>query len=223
MIEFDGKDLDEALSAAAAAMGRPVGELDYELVEGGRKGVFGLGARPVRIRVRGELPIPPLERAPAAAPPVATPDDGGSAPKRTLLRMLRLMGFALEASESRRGGVLEIVLDGPDRKRLLAKDGELLTALEVVLSRMGRRAWPDDLSIRLTCPGFASDRDDDLVERVREAASEVTRSGDRRHLPAMNPYQRRIVHMTVREFPGLRTVSEGEGFLKRIRVEKIGS
>jgi predicted RNA-binding protein Jag len=37
----------------------------------------------------------------------------------------------------------------------------------------------------------------------------------------MNPYERRVVHMTVREVPGLTTVSEGEGFLKRVRVEKI--
>jgi predicted RNA-binding protein Jag len=37
----------------------------------------------------------------------------------------------------------------------------------------------------------------------------------------MNPYERRVVHMTVRELPGLTTVSEGDGFLKRIRVERL--
>ena len=40
-------------------------------------------------------------------------------------------------------------------------------------------------------------------------------------LAAMNPYERRVVHMTIREHPGLTTVSEGDGFLKRVRVEKI--
>lgn len=202
MIEFDGKDLEEALSAAAAALGRPVGGLDYELVEEGRKGVFGLGARPVRIRVA---------------------DAGASMPVRTLREMFRLMGFTLDVTESRRDGILEISLDGPDRAALLAKDAELLRALEMVLSRMGRRAWPDDVSLRLTCPGYVSERDDDLVEQVREVASDVTRSGSSRRLPAMNPYERRIVHMTVREFPGLRSVSEGDGFLKRVRVEKSGT
>ena len=39
----------------------------------------------------------------------------------------------------------------------------------------------------------------------------------------MNPYERRVVHITVREFEGLTTVSEGEGFLKRVRVEKIAT
>ena len=203
MPEFDGKDLEEALSAAASAVGRPAAEIDYELVEGGRKGVFGLGSRPVRIRVA----------------------DGTaeSAPRRMLMDILRLMGFSLEISEARREGVLELTLDGADRSRLLERDGELITALETVLGRMGRRAWPHEPAIRLTCPGFANAEDAELVRRAREVAEEVLRSGSRRSLPEMNPYERRIVHMTIRELPGLRSSSEGEGFLKRVHVEEIGS
>ena len=34
----------------------------------------------------------------------------------------------------------------------------------------------------------------------------------------MNPYERRIVHLTVNQIPGLATESLGEGFLKQIRV-----
>jgi spoIIIJ-associated protein len=71
------------------------------------------------------------------------------------------------------------------------------------------------------CRGFRSERDDELVELVREAAAQVTRSGVPQRLHAMNPYERRVVHMTIRELPGLTTVSEGDGFLKRVRVEKI--
>jgi spoIIIJ-associated protein len=71
------------------------------------------------------------------------------------------------------------------------------------------------------CRGFRSERDDELVGMVREAAAQVARSGQPHRLHAMNPYERRVVHMTVRELPGLTTVSEGEGFMKRIRVEKI--
>jgi spoIIIJ-associated protein len=202
MPEFDGKDLDEALRTAASAVGRPVDTLDYELLEGGRKGVFGLGSRPVRIRVA---------------------EGGPSVPRRMLEQILRLMGFSLEVSEARRDGHLELQLDGTDRERLLDKDAELLSALEMVLSRMGRRGWPEEPAIRLTCPGFADGQDDALVARIREVAEEVSRSGGRHSLPAMNPYERRIVHMTIREFPRLRSVSEGDGFLKRVHVEKIGS
>lgn len=135
--------------------------------------------------------------------------------------MIAKMGFDLEVLEERRDGTLELTLDGADCKRLTARDGELLSAIEFVLSRMGRRAWPDEPSVRLLCRGFRSERDGELVTMVREAAAQVVRSGLPRTLRAMNPYERRVVHMTVRELPGLTTVSEGDGFLKRVRVEKI--
>lgn len=220
--EFDGKDLADALGAAVKALGRPASELDYEILEGGRRGVFGLGARPVRIRVAEVTgvvaaqqfspapPLPPRPASMAVSPPYAALGD-----------IISKMGFDLRVEETRRDGTLELSLDGPDRTRLTARDGELLSALEFVLNRMGRRAWPDEQPVRLVCSGFHSERDEKLVATVREAAAEVARSGLARTLRPMNPYERRVVHMIVRELPGLTTVSEGDGFLKRVRVEKL--
>ena len=219
--EFDGKDLEDALNVAAEALGRPASELDYEILEGGRKGVFGLGARPVRIRVAGGVVAKPPTAAPAAPPAATVSPAAVSSPARTLADIVARMGFELRVEETRRDGTLQLTLDGADRNRLTAHDGELLAALEFLLHRMGRRAWPDEPPLRLLCRGFRSERDDELVVMVREAAAQVARSGQPRRLHAMNPYERRVVHMTVREVPGLTTVSEGEGFLKRVRVEKI--
>jgi spoIIIJ-associated protein len=220
--EFDGKDLEDALSAAVAALGRPASELDYEILEGGRKGVFGLGARPVRIRV---AVVTGVAAARLSSPPPAIPKEETSTtdspPHAALREIISKMGFDLRVEEARRDGTLELTLDGPDRKSLTARDGELLSAIEFVLNRMGRRAWPDEPSVRLVCRGFRSERDDELVLMVREAAAQVARSGVPRRLRAMNPYERRVVHMTVRELPGMTTVSEGDGFLKRVRVEKL--
>lgn len=220
--EFDGKDLEDALSAAAEALGKPAAELDYEILEGGRKGVFGLGARLVRIRVAGVEPVASATRPKydSASTPPSEPQSL-SPPGAALRDIIEKMGFELRLEESRRNGTLELSLDGPDRKRLTARDGELLSAVEFVLNRMGRRAWPDEPAVHLVCRGFRSERDDELVELVRDAAAHVARSGQPRTLAAMNPYERRVVHMTVRELPGLTTVSEGDGFLKRVRVEKI--
>jgi predicted RNA-binding protein Jag len=39
----------------------------------------------------------------------------------------------------------------------------------------------------------------------------------------MNPYERRLVHVTVREFAGLETHSEGQGFLKAVTIRRTGS
>ena len=49
--EFEGKDLEEALGAASESLGIPEPDLDYEILEQGRRGLMGLGAKNVRIRV----------------------------------------------------------------------------------------------------------------------------------------------------------------------------
>jgi spoIIIJ-associated protein len=51
-IEFEGRTEQEAVSKACAALKLAEADLDYTMLDEGSAGVFGLGARPVRIRVR---------------------------------------------------------------------------------------------------------------------------------------------------------------------------
>src|SRR5437867_841357 len=53
--EFQGRTLEEAVGRALAQLGRQPGEVKYEIVQDGRRGFLGFGARPVRIRVLGGL------------------------------------------------------------------------------------------------------------------------------------------------------------------------
>ena len=72
-------------------------------------------------------------------------------------------------------------------------------ALEFVLNRMGRRAWPDETARAPGLPRFP--------QRARRRARRDGPGGGGsgrplrlpRRLHAMNPYERRVVHMTVRE------------------------
>ena len=45
--EFEGKDLEEALQAAATRLKIHEPDLDYKILEQGRRGLFGFGARSV--------------------------------------------------------------------------------------------------------------------------------------------------------------------------------
>ena len=51
-------------------------------------------------------------------------------------------------------------------------------------------------------------------------ASQVARTGEAKKLHPMNPYERRLVHLTIREYRGLATESEGSGFMKVITVSR---
>src|SRR5215204_5178560 len=62
--EFTGKSVEEAIKGACDAFGVGLGDLDFEILTPGSRGVLGMGAEPARI---------------VAAPRSAL---GGSAPKR---------------------------------------------------------------------------------------------------------------------------------------------
>lgn len=239
--EFEGKDLEEALNLAALELGMAEPDLDYEIVEQGRPGLFGLGTKNVRIRI-----IPPVERVPeqvevrrtakarkkkkpaaAANPsprpaPESPPAPGPEAEsvRATVQRMLELMGLEVQARVRATEDGLGLQLDGPDRKLLSRKDSELLSALQFLLNRMARRAWPEVGRIHLHSDGRREQRDEELIAATRAAARRVARTGRPKRMRQMNAYERRLVHMTVREIEGMGSRSEGDGYLKRVTIFK---
>jgi spoIIIJ-associated protein len=234
--EFEGKDLEDVLQAASASLGIAEPDLDYEIVEQGRRGLFGLGAKSVRIRV-----MPPvgesLKEGPARrrrshgdrrkrkeskpATPPSSPDADDV--RITIQKMLDLMGLKITAHAQQADSGLNVHLEGPDRKMLTQKDGELISALQFLLNRMAHRAWPEAGRIHLSCNGQRKRRDEDLAGLAREVAQQVSATGKAKRLHPMNAYERRLVHIAVRGFTELGSRSEGNGYLKRVRIYKISN
>jgi spoIIIJ-associated protein len=240
--EFEGKDLEETLQQASEALNVPEEELHYEIVEQGRRGVFGLGAKSVRIRVMPPLDAPARREAPAAEgpgrrkprtpPPVPQASrepepepqrelqPGDETVRETVQRMVDLMGLELQVGATRTDGGLSLRLEGADQRALTARNGELQSAIAFLLNRMARRTWPDVGRIHLG-EGRPRRRDDEIVALARQAAEQVSSTGKTKKLQPMNAYERRIVHLTVRDFPGLTSSSDGSGSVKRVRISKI--
>lgn len=219
--EFEGRNLEEALAAAGAALGVPAASLRYELLEEGRRGILGLGAVPTRIRV---LETPGPAQSPSIPSPAAAeaPSAAAEGVRATLQTLLDLAHLELSVRATDAGNGVRLFLQGKDRKLLLQRDAELLGSLQVVLQRMARRRWPDVGSIHVDCEGGPRRRDDDaLVDRARAVAEQVMRTGEPGRLGELNPYERRLVHMTVGSYPGLKSTSEGDGFLKPILVTRV--
>ena len=96
----------------------------------------------------------------------------------------------------------------------------MISSLQFLLNRMARRAWPGAGRIHLSCDGDRKHRDDELLELTREVIQQVASTGKTKRLHPMNAYERRLVHIAVREHGGLGSRSEGNGYLKRVRIYK---
>ena len=141
--------------------------------------------------------------------------------QQTLEKLFELAGLQIEV----RPGVVEsgvaLRLGGDDRRLLRQRNSELLLALQLLLNRMARRTWPDVGRIHLTTNGDDKTRDSKLVELTRGAAAEVTETGRTMKLRPMNAYERRLVHLTIREYSELTSSSDGSGAVKRVRISKV--
>ena len=260
--EFEGKNLQEVLETASASLGIAEPDLDYEIVEQGRRGLFGVGAKSIRIRVMPPidqlLGVPqrrrsgapkrdpqkkdPQKRAPQGSaqsrrghqnrpnrnrrareesvPATPAPEGEVTAVGETVQKMVDLMGLDLTATAVASDSGVGVELSGPDTKLMLQKDRQLMSAVQFLLNRMARRTWPQTHRVQVSCEGQKRERDDELVERTRQAADQVLQTNQPERLPEMNAYERRLVHITVREFKGLGSRSEGNGHLKRVRIFK---
>jgi len=221
-MEFEGEDLEEALSRASESLGIPREELDYEVMQEGRRGFLGVGGRGVRIRILGGEEE---NRAPVGRPATnagegvtAAPPAADSARIQEFLKEFASASpFEIEFRFAEDPATVRIDLDGRDRDLFLARRGEGLNALQVILGRIASQTG-SSRSVFLDCGDFRKGREEELAEIAILMAEKVKKLGEPQSLSPMNPYERRLIHLALKDDPAVETRSDGDGFLKTVVI-----
>jgi spoIIIJ-associated protein len=118
-----------------------------------------------------------------------------------------------DSSASTQEGAAEVLadLDGKDKEILIARGGEVLKALEHLAFRALDLDPAFHEKIHLDCGGFRALRFEELRMTARVAAERVLASKQPFQLGAMSSRERRIVHLALKDTPGVRTESVGTG------------
>jgi len=109
-------------------------------------------------------------------------------------------------------------LDGKDKEILLARGGEVLKALEHLAFRALRLEPAFHERIHLDCGGYRALRFEELRMTARVAAERVQASRQPFPLNPMSSRERRIVHLALKDFPGVRTESVGTGEERQVVI-----
>jgi len=109
-------------------------------------------------------------------------------------------------------------LDGRDKEILVARGGEALKALEHLAFRALGLDPAFHEKIHLDCGGFRAMRFEELRMTARVAAERVLTSKQPFQLNAMSSRERRIVHLALKDVPGVRTESAGTGEERHIVI-----
>ena len=102
---------------------------------------------------------------------------------------------------------------------LIGRRGETLGSLQYLLNVMVGRSYDDqDMVFGVDVEGYRRRREESLVEMARRVAEDVRETGDVITLEPMPAAERRIIHLTLSEEPGVVTESVGRGGDRQVEV-----
>jgi spoIIIJ-associated protein len=133
-------------------------------------------------------------------------------------RTLTSMGLPLEIAITDEADSVRIELSGDGGEHLLRRRGEALDALQHVVNTAFRRQLDDDRSFVVDCLGYRRAKDAELKQMARFMMERAKTSGTPQEMGPLNPYARRLVHLTVAEDPQMASESIGDAFLKTVII-----
>ena len=121
------------------------------------------------------------------------------------------VGYKVQRSQQDGAADVQFIFSGADEGLLLARNAELLQAIEYLLVRCLHLPPQFHEQVRLDCAGYREQRIEELKMTARVAAERVRASHQPLKLNAMSSRERRIVHLALADDTTVRTASEGAG------------
>ena len=135
-------------------------------------------------------------------------------------RVTTAMGLDLEADLEETPDHLRVNLTGEGADALLQRRGEAIDALQVIVNTVFGRDARGDRHYVVDVLGFRKDKDAELKVMAQQLMDKVRANGAAQEIGPLNPYARRIVHLTVAEDEQLSSESIGDAFLKTVVISK---
>jgi len=111
-----------------------------------------------------------------------------------------------------------IDINGRDLGMLIGRRGENLGQLQYMVNLLINKRHDEWLRVILDVEGYRSQREESLIGLAERVGRQVARNKHPISLEPMPPNERRIVHMTLKELPDVRTESSGEGDLRHVTI-----
>jgi spoIIIJ-associated protein len=133
-------------------------------------------------------------------------------------KTLQAMGLPLTVSIEDRPDSVHIDLSGEGGEQLLRRRAETLDALQHIVNTAFRRQLKDDRTFVLDCLDYRKAKDAELKQMAKFMMDKARSTGTPQEMGPLNPYARRLVHLTVAEDPEMSSESIGDAFLKTVII-----
>jgi|SRR5438034_11820956 len=132
--------------------------------------------------------------------------------------VLDAMGLPLEVHVTEERDAVRVDLKGQGGEELLRRKGETLDALQHIVNTAFKRELTDDRRFIVDCMDYRRGKDAELRQMARFLMDKARSSGASQEMGPLNPYARRVVHLTVAEDAAMSSESIGDAFLKTVII-----
>lgn len=191
--EFTAKTVEDAITEAKIQLGTTSDKLEYEVVEKGSAGFFGIGSKPAKIRARKIL---------------SSREKVEEFLDKVFAAMKIQVNVNIEENEEEK--TMNIDLSGEDMGVLIGKRGQTLDSLEYLIRLVLNKGEEDYIRVKVDTENYRQRRKDTLENLAKNISFKVKRTGKAVTLEPMNPYERRVIHSALQNDRYVETHSEGE-------------
>ena len=218
-IVMSAPTVEEAIELGLKELDADRDEAEVEILSRGKTGFLGIGSVSARVRVkrvsvgRNDAGVPTAtENGDTTAAGVATAAVG---------RILEAAGVNVSrtlrsANDPESGGPI-IDLSGEDSGLLIGRRGQTLQALQFLVNLIVRKQF-EGVRVVLDVENYRQRRENQLKDMATKVAERVAQTNRSITLEPMPPADRRIIHTSLTDHPGVSTESTGEGEGRKVTI-----
>jgi spoIIIJ-associated protein len=202
-IEIEGKSVEEAIETACQRLDVTADQLEIEIISHGSSGIFGIGTRNAKILVTQK----------------ESTDEASLKEAKGILENILAhiqVPATVEASWSEDQIRLDISSNGSGL--LIGKRGQTLHSLQYIVNKIYNRHAAKKFHIVIDTENYRERRRKALTEVALSLGNRAKKSGKPTTSSPMSAYDRRIIHLALKDDRQVRTKSKGEGVLRKVVV-----
>jgi spoIIIJ-associated protein len=198
--EYEGRTERDAIKKAAEDLGVGTDQLKIEVIT--EKSKFFSFGNLVKIRVYLE----DLE------------EDISKRVEKFLLGLFTTIGVEVTIETYEEVDKLYVEIISNSAGLIIGKRGKTLEALQLLTNIIVNKDKEDWKKVVIDIENYRDKRETTLKDLALKVAGKVKKTGKFQLLEPMNPFERRIIHMTLQNDPDIYTKSEGTGRLKKVKI-----
>ena len=138
--------------------------------------------------------------------------------KQLAIELLERMGVKTEVEVFLKEGVLYLEIKGDQEGILIGKHGRTLESLQLLINRMVNKRLKNAMRVILDIDDYQKRRTDSMAQMAQRLGEKAKKTGHSLTVGPFNAHDRRIIHVTLKGDPSLKTESLGEGELKKVKI-----